>query len=141
MLRRVAAQLLPRLSTQGFAQQAGAAAPQYGLILQNTFASEASSAVALVKPQTAVEGLSPLNQLTLTPSNKITCVLPLACTCSCVLHARCSAAHAALRRYHEHNHARFAPGTEGRPFAYFVQVLLEQLLHACVVPVLCPSEA
>lgn len=27
----------------------------------------------------------------------------------------------ATHRYDEHNHKRFPPGTEGRPFAYFVQ--------------------
>lgn len=25
-------------------------------------------------------------------------------------------------RYNDHNHMRFEPGTEGRPFAYFVQM-------------------
>lgn len=70
---RAAAQLLPRLNAQGCAAQAGAACSQYGLILQNTFSSEASSsAVALVKPHTAHLGLTNLNKLTLSPSNKIT---------------------------------------------------------------------
>uniref|UniRef100_A0A7S3QS88 Cytochrome b-c1 complex subunit Rieske transmembrane domain-containing protein n=1 Tax=Dunaliella tertiolecta TaxID=3047 RepID=A0A7S3QS88_DUNTE len=53
-----------------------------------------STPTELSKPSTAGT-LSPLSKLSLAPSNKIT--------------------------YNELNHARFEPGTEGRPLAYFVQ--------------------
>ncbi|PNW88955.1 hypothetical protein CHLRE_01g051900v5 [Chlamydomonas reinhardtii] len=56
------------------------------------FRSFASDAVEVFKPET---GLTPTNRLSMAPTPYI--------------------------KYDEHNHKRFPPGTEGRPFAYFVQ--------------------
>lgn len=68
--------------------------PSAQSFIKRSFASAPASAVELVKPSTA-GGLSTTTKLSLTPSNKIA--------------------------YNELNHARFEPGQEGRPFAYFVQ--------------------
>ncbi|KXZ54971.1 hypothetical protein GPECTOR_3g138 [Gonium pectorale] len=56
-----------------------------------SFRSFAADAVAAVKEETK---LSPTNRLSMTPTHLI--------------------------KYDEHHHKRFEPGTEGRPFAYFV---------------------
>lgn len=53
-----------------------------------------SFATNAVATKTEPSGLSPLAKLSLTPNHNVT--------------------------YDEHNHVRFPPGTEGRPFAYFV---------------------
>ncbi len=86
--------------------------------------------MALVKPSTSEVASTALGQLSLSPSNKITCVW----RCAAGLMGPGRGAHTAKfspamcallclspRRYNDYNHARFAPGTEGRPFAYFVQ--------------------
>lgn len=117
-LRRAASQLLPRL-LQNQASCHASAASSHSLLLQNVlghsltdndqqqgvpsfammrgFGSVAASgtAVELVKPSTAAQGLTTTSKLSMVPSNKVT--------------------------YNELNHQRFEPGHEGRPFAYFVQ--------------------
>jgi len=105
MMRRAAQAFLPRLLSQQQGAAGSVASFEYGSILSNLtqhqqqqergFASSASAAaLEIVKPSTAGP-LTATGKLSLAPSNKIT--------------------------YNEVNHARFEPGTEGRPFAYFVQ--------------------
>ncbi|KAG2496490.1 hypothetical protein HYH03_005315 [Edaphochlamys debaryana] len=109
-LRRAVATLLPsaaRLETQALGSVANHASNCYSHLLSGSleqeqrqkqqpvgiFRSFAADAVAAVK-----EGetkLTPTNRLSMTPTHLI--------------------------KYDEHNHQRFPPGTEGRPFAYFVQ--------------------
>ncbi|PNH07732.1 Cytochrome b-c1 complex subunit Rieske-1, mitochondrial [Tetrabaena socialis] len=106
-LRRAVATLLPRFS-QPAAETLGPAANHaancYAQLLSgpldlaerappspSSFRSFAADAVAAVKEETK---LTPTNRLSMTPTHLI--------------------------KYDEHHHTRFAPGTEGRPFAYFV---------------------
>lgn len=112
-MRRAAASLLGKLAQPSCGQAAAPLASSYSSIYSNmmqaqqerdhapadpfrrSFAASASAgAVELVKPSTA-GGLTTTSKLSLSPSNKI--------------------------EYNSYNHARFEPGTEGRPFAYFVQ--------------------
>lgn len=106
-LRRAVATLLPKVAQPAVEAYAPAASATLGNIsnlissLENKecpvaapsvspFRTFASDAVSAAKETT----LSPTNKLTMTPTHQI--------------------------KYDEHNHGRFEPGTEGRPFAYFV---------------------
>lgn len=123
-LRRAVSQLLPRLASAQSQSAFSVGAHQllqHSLLLQQelpaSFQAEssgkdrqsfvpfalrgygavapASTAVELVPPSTSEVATTPLGELSLSPTNKIT--------------------------YNDYNHKRFEPGTEGRPFAYFVQ--------------------
>ncbi|EFJ40794.1 hypothetical protein VOLCADRAFT_77835 [Volvox carteri f. nagariensis] len=109
-LRRVVATLMPKIS-QPVAETVGPvanhAASCYSQMLAgpldfverpqqpagSTFRSFASDAVTALKEEETK--LTPTNRISMSPTPYI--------------------------KYDEHHHKRFAPGTEGRPFAYFVQ--------------------